>query len=370
MTKKKYPTIFLATAYLLFFMLFTFGIIVAKNFLYPIALGILFAYLLYPIENFFETKLKIPRILSNILSIIVGIIVLAGGFFIIYKQLEVMISDFPTLKAKALGNVEMLESFIESHFGIEQSNQKLWLKETVARLIDSGTLMYGKAFTQTTGTVVRIALLPVFVFFLLYYRDKFRVFILKITQKRNQKVVRNILIEVSQITQNYMGGVFIVVLILCVLNSFGLWVIGLEFPIMLGIIAAVCNFIPYFGTVLGFMFPLVFALLTQNSPGVILGVIILFIIIQFIENNILTPNIVGGNVRLNPFVIILSLIVGAMIWGIPGMLVIVPLMAVLRIICENIQKLQPYAFLLGTGGTQKHALTLEKIKHFLKLGKK
>ena len=160
--------------------------------------------------------------------------------------------------------------------------------------------------------------------------------------------------------------IFIVVLILCVVNSLGLWIIGIKYPIMLGVIAAVCNFIPYFGTILGFAFPFTFAIIAQDSPHVIVAVVIVFVIVQFIENNILTPNIVGGNVRLNPLIIILSLIIGAMLWGIPGMLVIIPVMAVIRIICEYVEKWKAMAFLLGTSGTEKHALTFGKIKSLFK----
>jgi len=141
-----------------------------------------------------------------------------------------------------------------------------------------------------------------------------------------------------------------------------LYIIGLKYAIMLGSIAALFSFIPYFGNILGYSIPLAFAIFTQGNPHLILGVIILFFIMHFIENNILMPNIVGGNVQLNAFVIILSLIIGATIWGIPGMLVIVPFMAVLRIIFENIPNMRPYSYLLGNKGTDEHSVTLSKIK--------
>ena len=365
----KQPTIVLATNYLLFAIAFTFVIIIAKNFLYPIALAVLFAYLLFPIANFFE-KRKIPRILANLLSIIVGIILISLGFYVMIKQLENMVGDLPTLKDKALNNIDIIAASIESNFGIDQAHQKTWVKEGVARLFDSGNVQVGQLFGATTGTILRLGLQPVFIFFLLYYRDKAYKFIKLITIQRNQDIVELILTQVSNVTKHYMGGVVIVVMILCVLNSFGLWVVGMKYAILLGIIAAVCNFIPYFGTILGFSFPLVFALLTESSPQYAIGVVILFVIVQFIENNILTPNIVGHNVQLNPFIIILSLMVGAMVWGIPGMLVIVPLMAVLRIICDNIDSLKPWGFLLGVEGTEKHEVTLDKLKRLFKRLKK
>ncbi|MGW8316778.1 MAG: AI-2E family transporter, partial [Bacteroidales bacterium] len=133
-----------------------------------------------------------------------------------------------------------------------------------------------------------------------------------------------------------------------------------------GFTSAFFNFIPYFGTLMGGAIPLLFVLLTTSDPlHNALYVIILYAIVQVTENNILTPNIVGGNVKINPFFIILGLMAGGMIWGIPGMLVIVPFLAILRIICYHIEKMRPYAFLLGPRGTQKHSITMNKIKNAL-----
>jgi predicted PurR-regulated permease PerM len=158
----------------------------------------------------------------------------------------------------------------------------------------------------------------------------------------------------------------VVVFILCILNSSGLLIIGLDYPIALGIISALFNFIPYFGTLLGGTVPLLFALVGANDPAMALRVVVLFIIIQFIENNILTPNIVGSNVKVNPFFIITGLVAASVVWGIPGMLLIVPLLAITRIVFSHIESMKPYAFLIGDQGTSKHAITLKKIKRIWK----
>lgn len=362
MEDRSLSRIYKPTAYLLLILMLTFSIIEIKLFLYPITLGILFSYLLFPLSSFFEQKLKMPRILANLLSIIIAIGFMVGIFLIVSHQLKVMMQDMPGIKRKIYANFDSLTLFIESKVGVSAVKQKLFLKDFLTKLFDESRPMFAKAFTATTGTMVRVGLLPVYVFFMLYYRDKAYKFIMKITTNRNRETVRSVLHQISLVTKRYVGGVFIVVLILCVLNSLGLFIIGLKYAVFFGIVSAFCNFIPYFGTILGFSFPLMYALITGDGFSLSIGVIILFFIVQFTENNILTPNIVGDNVRLNPFIIILSLIIGAMIWGVPGMLVIVPLIAVFRIICENVDKLKPYAFLLGVEGTEKHALTFQKIK--------
>lgn len=360
--KQQLPKIFELTAYLIFTMAFIYGIIIAKNFLYPIALAILFAYLLFPFANFFEKRLKFPRILANLLTIVLAIVFLAGGLLFLYKQLANLVQDLAALKERVLANISGLEQFIEQKFGVAATEQEQWLKQTVSDWLDNSNELFGRVFATTTGAIARIILLPIYVFFMLYYRDKFHDFLIRATNIENRTVVKRIIESISGVTQNYMGGVFIVVIILCFANSFGLYLVGLDYFIILGIIAAICNFIPYFGTILGFSFPLLFALIT-GEPHTALGVVIVFFIVQFTENNILTPNIVGGNVKLNPIVIILSLIVGAMIWGIPGMLVVVPFMAVMRIIAENVEKLHPLSFLLGVEGTEKHSVTFNKVRN-------
>jgi predicted PurR-regulated permease PerM len=144
----------------------------------------------------------------------------------------------------------------------------------------------------------------------------------------------------------------------------------MKFAIALGIVSAFFNFIPYFGTLLGGLVPFLFALLVENNPGLAFRVVILFIIIQFIENNILTPNIVGGNVKVNPFFIITGLVAASIIWGIPGMLLIVPFLAIVRIVFSHIDSMRPYAFLLGEEGTAKHSITMNKIKKLWPWAKK
>lgn len=365
----KYPAIIKITILLLFLILLIFALIEARNFLYPIFFAILLAYLLYPLANFLE-KNRVPRILANLISIILGIIVVAGGVFFIYSQLRIFVEDFPTLKMQALANVDTLEKWITETFGVSSLEQHEWVRERLSEFFESGAKFFGDAFTATTSTIAKIGLMPVYVFFMLYYRNKFKEFILQLVPNEKHQKTEKILSDVSFVTERYMSGVFVVVLILCILNSIGLMIVGLKYAILLGIISALFNFIPYFGTLIGGIVPLLYTLVISPHPEKAVGVIIFFIIIQFIENNILTPNITGGNVQLNPFITILSIIVGGMIWGIPGMFLIVPFLAMFKIFCEYVDGMQPYAYILGTRGTEKHALTKDKLVGLFKKMKK
>lgn len=354
---------------LLFIILLLYSLIEARDFLYPLALAVLFAYLLYPLVKGLEQK-GIPRILANLISIISAIVVISGVVYLLSMQLGNFANDFPALKKQALENVDELNKTINKNFDVSVDIKKDILKERLSHLFESSSNFLNTAFSATTGTLVKLGLLPVYVFFLLYYRNKFASFLLQLIPYNKHEKTTKILGEISLITKKYMGGIFIVVLILCFLNTLGLLIVGVEYALLLGIISAIFNFIPYFGTLIGGSVPLLFTLLMSDEPHKAIGVIILFLIIQFIENNILTPNIVGGNVKLNPFITILAIIIGGMIWGIPGMFIAVPVLGMFKIVCEHISVLKPYAYLLGTEGTEHHAITFEKIKRFFKKGKK
>ncbi len=347
---------------LFFLLLYTF-LIEFKNFLYPIFLGILFAYLLHPVAKFFERK-SLPRIPGILLSVFLGVFIVYGTIFFIYTQLKFLLQDLPTLEAQAVKNIDTFVYQIESQFGTVSEEQHTTLKKSISEFFKSGTDNLDLILTATAQTAFTIFIMPVYIFFLLYYRNKYRDFVLMVLPEKGHQKTDDIIKEISIVIKKYMGGVFIVVLILCVLNSLGLYFVGVKYWLLLGLIAAIFNFIPYFGTILGFIFPLIMALLTGDGPGTAVGVVILFIIIQFLENNILTPNITGGQVRINPFFIILSVLIGGIIWGIPGMFIVVPLMASIRIVCEKIEALKPWAFLISDAGTEKYALTTGKLKKF------
>lgn len=347
---------------LFFLLLYTF-LVEFRNFLYPIFLGILFAYLLYPVNKFFE-NLSLPRIVAILISVVLGIIIVYGTVFFIYTQLRYLLKDLPILEEQAVKNLDTIFMQIESQLGSISEDQQLGLKSTISNFFKASTDNLDAILTSTVQTVFTVFIMPVYVFFLLYYRNKYRDFILMVLPEKGHQKTDEIIKEVSVVTKKYMGGVFIVVLILCVLNSAGLYIVGVKYALLLGLIAAICNFIPYFGTIIGFSFPLIMALLTGDGPGTAIGVVILFVIIQFLENNILTPNITGGQVRVNPFFIILGVLIGGVIWGVPGMFIVVPLMASIRIIFEKIDSLKPWAFLISDSGTEKHAITRGKVKRF------
>jgi len=366
---KQYPAIVKATFFLLFLILFFYGINEAYDFLAPILLAVLFAYLLYPFVDFLERK-KVPRILAIASGIILFLIIITGILFIIIKQVEGILSDFPALKKQAHLNIEQLTHYVQTKFGIESYKQELWLKENVSAMFETGSKFLNNTFSATTATIFKMLILPVFIFYLLFYRDHFRDFVLKVVPENKRHVARAIMMKTSRMTVNYMSGVFIVVVILSILNTAGLSIVGIKYAATFGIISALFNFIPYFGNWIGAFFPFMFALLTGDTPNLALGVLIYYAIVQFFEHNVLTPNITGGYVKLNPLVTIIGIIIAGMVWGIIGMFIIIPFMATVKIVLDYFEPTQPYGFLIGIKDSQRGKARWKRFKKIFKRKKK
>ena len=363
--QKKYPSIVVVTHYLLFIIIFFFIAIITKGFLIPIVFGMLIASLLYPVSQLF-IKIGFHKGLAIFVTIIMMMAAFGGVSLFFADEVSKLTNDFPQLKEKAIHNVNEISMYIEETVGIKTETQKNWVKDQVNNLFVSGSKVMNEVLNATAGTVFKILLMPVFVFYLLFYRERFHIFLMQIVPHKDRGRANKIIKEISFVSQRYMGGATIVVLILSILNAFGLYIIGLKYAILFGVISALFNYIPYFGTWIGAFFPFTFALLTGDSPNLAIGVFFLFLIIQFTENNILTPNITGGYVRLNPFVTILALIAGAKVWGVAGMLLIIPFIASLKIIFDHFESTKPLAFILARPENDAYWRRVRKIKSLLK----
>ena len=339
-----------------------------RNFLYPIFLGVLFAYLFYPLASLFE-RIRIPRILSNIFSIIIGISVLYGVLIFIYRRLQEFMVDMPAMEDQAIKNIKSIFLGVEQRLHLETDPEQVQIIKLTRQLFETSSDGIRTTITATFNTFFSIGILPVYIFFFLYYRNKFKTFIMKLISEYEHKRASEIIEEINSVTIKYMTGIFIVVLILCVLNSLGLMIVGLKFAVLWGVIAAIVNFIPYFGTIIGYSIPLTVALLTGENPNLAIGVVVLFVIIQFTENNILTPNIVGGLIRLNPFVVILSVLFGGILWGIPGMFIVVPFVGMAKIVFDRVPSLEHWGYLIGDTGTEEFALNKRNIMRVIRFKK-
>lgn len=335
-------------------MLVTFLIIAAliltKTLLVPLAFAVLVAYLLYPAAVRLENK-GVPRITTNFILILGTAVFLAGTVYGLALLITSFTGDLPEIQEQFKQNIDRFQGAIGSWIGVSESQQD----SMVNGALGNTGQYFKKFFAATANSILAIGLIPVYTFLLLFYRDKFEKFLHLVVPSEEEEIAENIINQASEVVPRYMKGLFIVCFILMGLNSLGFYLIGVKYALLFGIIAAIFNLIPYLGTVIGYGLTFIFVLATQ-SPGVALAVLVQFFIVQFTENNILTPNITGSYVQINPLVTIFSLIAGGMIWGLPGMFMVIPYLAMMKIVCENIDSLKPIGYLLGTRGTERHTI--------------
>ncbi|MCC5943026.1 MAG: AI-2E family transporter [Balneolaceae bacterium] len=338
-----------------------FILIVTRQLLVPLFFAVLFAYALYPAANRLE-GIGMPRFITNFVLIVSALLLIGALLFGFGLLIASFSEDLPEIQEQMSENFNQFKQLLESSLGITESQ----LSNAGENLQDFGQYI-GEFFTATANTVLIIGLIPVYTFLILFYRNKFREFISRVFSSRYENIVQEIAKQTATVVPRYMKGLFVVCLILVFINSAGFYIIGIEYALLMGVIAAFFNLIPYLGTVIGYGLVFIFVLATQ-STGLAFAVAIQFFIVQFFENNILTPNITGSYVQINPLVTIFSLIAGGMIWGLPGMFMVIPYLAILKIVCEVIPKLKPYSFLLGTRGTEQHLMTWADFKKRFKSG--
>ena len=171
-------------------------------------------------------------------------------------------------------------------------------------------------------------------------------FIRKLFNQSHHKTVVEVLTSINSIIRSYLFGLVIEGLIVAVLNSVGLLALGIKYAILLGITGAILNVIPYIGGIIAFALPMAMAFVTK-SPIWAIWVLIVYSVIQFIDNHYLIPYIVASKVKINALIAIVVVLVGDFLWGVPGMFLAIPITALIKVICDHIDPLKPYGFLLG-----------------------
>lgn len=342
----RYPVWFKIPAVLLGLVLLYIVLSYGKFILMPLMFSAFFAMLLEPVSRQFE-KLKMGRAASIICSMLVVFIVLAGVLSLLSIQFVQFAERIPeaNMKLQALGGD--IRAFFENTFGLAPEQQIEYLQQGLGNVINQSGEYLSTALGATTTAFTTLTLLPLFVFFMMYYKEMYQTFLHKILEGKSTGAIDSVVEGVQSVTQNYIVGMMSVIGILAVLNAIGLWIVGLEHALFFATFAAILAIIPYIGIILGSLPAILFALLFTESLLTPLAVAGVFAAVQFLEGNFITPNIIGSRVSINPFMALLALIIGGEVWGISGMILFVPVLGILRCIFVEVDELKPYGYLLG-----------------------
>jgi len=353
---------------LLAFVLIVFMAYLLQDFLIPIFFAILLSVLVYPIVRFFETRLCFNRIFSITIAILVFTTVISAIIVLIAIQFQDIMDESSTYYDKIMEKTNILIKETEDSTGIESKDivgsEKLEVKEMVKQ--NSNKIV---DFITRSGAILSdFVLTPLYMFFFLLYRSFLISFLYKATAKvSDKKKMRLILDQLYKVQQNYLVGLVSVMFIVGVLNSIGLLALGIDYPFFFGFLCALLLLVPYIGIIIGSILPALIALATKDSYWYPFGVIAIFGFIQFIEGNFITPKITGSKVSLNSFVSILVIILFSMLWGIPGMILALPITASLKVVFDNSIKFKAIGFVLGEAEEKYFS---NKAKYRLKIWKR
>lgn len=377
---------------------FFLAIVEAKSFFVPLVTGLLLAMLVVPVAKKLESW-GVTRGWAALFSdlLLIGFTVLL--FWVIGLQIEKIQEDWPQLKKELVRQAKVVDekldqfSWLKGQRGIsfeeeikqvtasplQPSSQQVAGTSVQNDSIPSTTPVQGKnekvtANNQNTadngrtsiskssilsvlksffGLLGTMLLIFIYIFFFLLYRDKFKKSLYRFSPNEKNEKTKSIILHSGMVAQQYLWGKFILIIFLAVLYSIGLTISGVKYAIFISVIAAVFSLLPYIGNVIGFIFAAIMALLASGAGlGPLIGVAITFSITQFVESYILEPYIVGHKVDMNPVMTIIAVVFGEFIWGVPGMVLAIPVLGIVKVICDRIEVLQPVGYAIGEEGIE------------------
>ncbi|RCH56620.1 AI-2E family transporter [Mucilaginibacter hurinus] len=321
-------------------------VILGREILSPLLFGFLFAVLLLPVSYFFEKKCRFPRSASSFTAILL----LVGGVsmvvYLIGAQISRLGKDWPMLKTQIEQSVTDVQMWIQNSFHINADKQMSYVHNTTEKIMESGTTFLGTTFGAVSSLLLFYVFILIFTFFILFYRRLLLRFVIRVFQEDHSTVVIDIVQNAQRILRQYILGLMLEMVVVASLACAGFWFIDIKYAVLLGILVGLFNIIPYIGIFSALLLSTVVTFATgtlQQTVFVAIGVTV----IHIVDSNFLLPTIVGSKVRLNALITFIGILIGEMMWGLSGMFLSIPVIAVFKIIFDRIETLKPWGYLLG-----------------------
>jgi predicted PurR-regulated permease PerM len=335
-----------ATQFLFFWIALVVVLYYGKVLLIPFTFAAILAMLMAPVCRKFDS-LGFHRAISSLICVLILLVVFAFMLFIVLAQVNSFLQDIPLVEQKLNAMISSLHNFLEKSFNIPVEKQKEFVQNQIRNFTQSSSSYIGSIVTSAASIIVNAIFILVISFLLLFGKEKYYNFFLKLMHSTHDDVKTSMLNRITLVSQKYLVGRALSMLALFILYFIALLIIGVKNALLLSLVAALVNIIPYVGPILAGVFPFLAALVTQESFEPAIWVVISFSIIQGIDNYFVTPFVMGGEVNLNALTTILSIICGGFLWGIAGMILFIPLLSIAKIVFDHVESLKPYGYLIG-----------------------
>lgn len=352
------------TTFLLFASLLILLASVGRQVVLPVIFAILFGIVLRPVERFLNQRLRFPRVIAILITVAIFILVIGSIVSLATYELTRFVDDLPTLKQNLAGHFHHIQQWIFDSLKMNYTTQQKYIQDmTKETMVSPGTIVQ-KTVSSLSTVFTAAIVMPVLLFLVLYYRPLFITFLLKVVGKPHEACMTSIIGDTRTALQGYVAGLFLEMLSVTILQTIAMWIVGVKYFLFIGLITGVLNMIPYIGILIAGGIGMLISLATGGDLAQLLYVVLGFSSVQFIDNNILLPNLVGSRVSINAFFSIVGVIAGGLICGVGGMFLAIPIMALIKVVCDNIDSLKPWAELMGD--TMPKTVRWKKI-HFPKI---
>ncbi len=335
-----------------------------KPFLVPLAFASLFSMLLVPVSTWMEQK-GINKAIATLLSILVLVSFFAGVIAFIGWQVSDLAEDTSKLEQMVTKKYAELRQYVSNELGIPEATQKEFIKKQQES--SGGKMQWVTGLiTGLGGTLTNSLLVLVYIFLLLYFREHIKRFVIRIVPDEDERKAIHVVDNLQKVSQKYLTGLTLMIVGLWIMYGIGFSVIGVKNAIFFAVLCGFLEIVPFVGNLVGNLITILVTLSQGGDTSMVISILITYGIIQFIQSYILEPMVVGAEVNINPLFTIVGLVAGELVWGIPGLILAIPLMGIAKIICDHIEPLKPYGELIGEEKKQPNKLK----KKIVAIGKK
>jgi len=311
--------------------------------------------LFLPLSRWFENK-KIPKGFSILFCIIIFLVLITGIIWLISWQITDLTTESTDVENKIRKMIGEIEEYIGSNFGISKKQQK---KIIVEQTQENGGMLSNLG-SSITGFVVDFILVLVYIFLFMFYRSRLKSFVLQLISSQQKKNTETIIHDIQKVSQQYITGLGMMIVCLWIMYSIGFSIVGVKYAVLFAIICGLLEIIPFVGNLTGTLLAILMVVIQGGGTGMVLGVVVTYLIVQFLQTYLLEPLVVGAEVNINPLFTIIILVLGELVWGIPGMVLAIPLLGIVKIIFDHIPSLKPYGYLIGSDRKKKNILLKRK----------
>lgn len=317
-----------------------------RGILIPLSFAALISFVLYPVCAWLEKK-GVGRVAAIILSVI--LIVLLGLLIVslLVSQLLSFLDEWPALQDKINQSFHDVSRFMVDVLGVSVEKQQNVVRQISD--LSGGNLLtiVRRALSASAASGILLVLIPVYSVLILYYRRQWVHVLYRIFPHETPEELQEMLRLIIQTYYSFIKGMALVYLIVGILNSLGLWLLGIPHPFLFGFIASILTFIPYVGIIGGSLLPITMAWITYDSVWYPVGIVVVFAFVQYLEANVIFPLAVSRRLNVNTLVMLVAIFLGALLWGMAGMILFVPLVGIAKLIADHNPRWKTVSMILG-----------------------